>query len=72
MKKIIILVIALTVLGGFLFWKFGPALPNLPFKIPGLGQKGLVSLTFWGLWEEEELMKPVIELYKNGDECYKV
>lgn len=65
MKKIILLVIAASFVGGFLYWKFGPGLPNLPIKIPGFGQKGPVTLTFWGLWEDENLMKPVIDEYKK-------
>lgn len=71
MKKIIIIlaVIALAILGGFLYWKFGPPLPNLslsnlPIKLP-FGQKGPVSLTFWGLWEEENLLKSVILEYQK-------
>ncbi|OGE37995.1 hypothetical protein A3B45_02540 [Candidatus Daviesbacteria bacterium RIFCSPLOWO2_01_FULL_39_12] len=66
MKKIIIIfaVIALAILGGFLYWKFGPPLPNLPIKLP-FGQKGSVTLTVWGLWEEENLMKGVILEYQK-------
>ena len=65
MKKIIILVIALSIIGGFLYWKFGPTLPKLPFNIPGLNQRGPVTLIFWGLWEDENLIKPVIDEYRK-------
>lgn len=58
MKKIIIIVLALLVVGGFIFWRFGPKIsPNQP--------SGPVTLTFWGLWEENNLIKPLIDEYKK-------
>lgn len=63
MKKIVFLVLALSFVVGFLYWKFGPSLANL--HLPGFNQKEEVSLTFWGLWEEKELMDPVILEYQK-------
>ncbi len=59
MKFVIIGVLIFAIIGGFLFWRFGPFFnSSVPIKKD-------VTLTLWGLWEEEELMKPVIELYKK-------
>lgn len=63
MKKIVFLIIAASLVVGFLYWKFGPPLPNLPFS--GFNQKEQVSLIFWGLWEEKELMDPIISEYQK-------
>ena len=58
MKKIVIVVLALAIVLGVVFWKFGPSLfekpedPNKPVK-----------LVMYGLWESEELIKPSIEAY---------
>ncbi len=61
MKKIIIIVLALFVILGFIFWKFGPAL----FSGGSKGPTGPVKLTYWGLWEEGALMKGVIAEYQK-------
>jgi len=59
MKYLIIGVLVFAVIAGFLFWKFGPSFNKKPpEKIP-------VTLTIWGLWEEEALMKPAIDEYKK-------
>lgn len=58
MKKIVIIVLALAVVVGFAIWRFGPKVsPNI--------QTGPVTLTFWGLWEDEALIKPLIEEYRK-------
>ncbi len=58
MWKIVIIVLSLAVVLGFIVWKFGPKVsPNI--------QSGPVTLTFWGLWEDETLIKPLIEEYKK-------
>lgn len=58
MKKIIIGVLCLLIIGVFLFWKFAPSgsTPLGPQK---------VSLTYWGLWEDDNLIKPVILRYQQ-------
>ena len=62
MKKIIIIVLSLSIVLGFLFWKFGPNISGLfSTKTP----EGPVSLTLWGLWEDESLIKPLIDEYKK-------
>jgi len=57
MKIIIIAVLCLLLIGGFLFWKFAP-----PVKNP-LGPK-VVTLTYWDLWEDDNLIKPVVAQYQ--------
>jgi len=61
MKKIIIIVLSLAIVLGFLWWKFGPSIPL--FNKPS--QQGPITLTYWGLWEEDNLIKPVIEQYQK-------
>lgn len=59
MKYLIIGVLVFAVIAGFLFWRFGPSFNKKPEeKIP-------VVINIWGLWENEELMKPAIEEYKK-------
>lgn len=58
MKKIIIIVLALAVVIGFIVWRFGP-------RVSPAIQTGPVTLTFWGLWEDEALIKPLIEEYRR-------
>lgn len=65
MKKIIIIVLVLAIVLGFLFWKFGP---NLTKK----GPTGPVELTYWGLWEEDNLIKPVIAEFEKQNPNIKV
>lgn len=60
MKKIIIIVLVLAILFGFLFWKFGPGISL--FNKP---KQGPVTLTYWGLWEEDNLIKPIIDAYQK-------
>lgn len=59
MKKIAIIVLVLLIMGILLFWKFGPHGIQTP-----LGPKN-VTLTFWGLWEDDHLMQPLIQEYKK-------
>ena len=61
MKKIIIIVLSLAIVLWFLWWKFGPSIPL--FNKPS--QQGPITLTYWGLWEEDNLIKPVIEQYQK-------
>jgi len=61
MKKIIIIVLSLSIVFGFLFWKFGP---NIELFNKSKTQ-GPIALTFWGLWEDESLIKPLIEEYQK-------
>lgn len=65
MKKIIIIALSLAIIVGFLFWKFGP---NLLPK----GPAGPVELTYWGLWEEDGLMRPLILQFENQNPNVKV
>lgn len=58
--KIFLFVFILAVLGGlgFAFWKF--VLPGLSF-----GTKPATTLTYWGLWEDESVLKPFIAEYEK-------
>lgn len=68
MKKIIIIVLSLSIVLGFLFWKFGPSISL--FNKPA--QKGPVEITYWGLWEEDSLIKPVIDEYQKQNPNIKI
>ncbi len=61
MKRIIIIVLSLSIVLGFLFWKFAPSI-NL-FNKPK--EEGPITLTYWGLWEDDNLIKPVIAEYQK-------
>ncbi len=65
-KKIIIAVLALVVVIGFTFWHFGLNL----FK--GNTTEGPITLTYWGLWEDDSLIKPLIEQYQSHNPNVKV
>ena len=61
MKRIIIIVLSISIILGFLFWKFGSKLPF--FNTPK--EQGPITLTYWGLWEEDNLIKPLLEEYQK-------
>lgn len=61
MKRIIIIILSLAIVFGFLFWKFGPSIPLFNRQKP----QGPINLTYWGLWEEDALIKPLIEKYQQ-------
>lgn len=61
MKKIIIIVLGLAIILGFLFWKFGSSISffNKPKPVEA------ITLTYWGLWEDDNLIKPLIAQYQQ-------
>lgn len=61
MKKIVIIVLSLSIILGFLFWKFGP---SIPFFNKAKDQ-GPITLTYWGLWEDDNLIRPLIAEYQK-------
>lgn len=61
MKKIIIIALSISIVFGFLFWKFGPSI-SLFNKSK---EQGPITLTYWGLWEEDNLIKPAIAEYQK-------
>lgn len=69
MKKIIIIVLSLAIVLGFLFWRFGP---NISSIFRGGSDQGPVTLTYWGIWEEESLIKPVILEFESQNPNIKV
>src|SRR3972149_4930917 len=66
MKKIIIIVLSLAIVLGFLWWKFGPNI------FQQKGPSGPVQLTYWSLWEDENLIKPVILEFEKQHPNIKV
>lgn len=63
MKKILIIVLALAVVLGFLFWKFSP---NFLDRNNGENEeKKDITLNISALWEEEALIKPALEAYRK-------
>lgn len=63
MKKIIIIVLSLSIILGFIFWKFAPSLPIFNANPPK--EQMPITLTYWGLWEEDNLIRPVIAEYQK-------
>lgn len=61
MKKIIIIILLLSIVFGFLFWKFGPSISLFKQQ----KDEGPVTLTYWGLWEDDNLIKPAILEYQK-------
>lgn len=68
MKRIIIIILSLAIVFGFLFWKFGPSIPLFNKQ----EEQGPINLTYWGLWEEDVLMKPIIEKYQQQNPNVKI
>lgn len=68
MKRIIIIVLILAVVLGFLFWKFGPGILSILSK----KQSGPVTITYWGLWEDDNLVKPAIAQFESQNPNIKV
>ena len=68
MKKIIIIVLSLAIILGFLFWRFGPQISSFNSSTP----QGPTELTYWGLWEEDSLIEPVIALYQQQNPNVKI
>lgn len=59
MRKIIILVLALSLVAGFLFWKFSPQFTQ---KSPPQQE---ITLNILGLWDEENLLKSAFDQYQK-------
>ncbi|MBI2596439.1 sugar ABC transporter substrate-binding protein [Candidatus Daviesbacteria bacterium] len=60
MRKIIIIVLALATTLGFVFWRFGPKIGN-----NNKDENKPTTLLIYGLWEDENYIKPAIEAYKK-------
>ena len=61
MKKVIIIVLSLSIILGFLFWKFAPSVSLFKQK----KETGPITLTYWGLWEDDNLIRPLIGEYQK-------
>lgn len=68
LSRLLPLLFILLVLGAlaFSFWKF--ALPLLPSII----KPGGITLTYWGLWEDENILKPLFEEYSKSHRGVKI
>lgn len=60
MKRLIIIVLILAVLAGVAFWRYYPTI--LAWTLGEKNQQ--VKLTYWGLWDEEAVMLPLITEYQ--------
>ena len=69
MKKIIIIVLALAVVLGFLFWKFAPNFLGGDKKEEAPKD---VTLNISSLWEKEDLVKPALEAYTKDHPNIKI
>lgn len=62
MRRIIVIVVALAIVLGFLFWKFGP---NFFQNSEEKAEKKQITLTILGLWDEENLIRVALDEYKK-------
>ncbi|MDO8570879.1 MAG: extracellular solute-binding protein [Candidatus Daviesbacteria bacterium] len=67
MKKWVVLVIILATTLGIIFWKYYPAISNM-------GQEKIkqVTLTYWGLSEDEQIMRPLISAFESQHPNIKI
>lgn len=67
LKKIllIVLLIIFAGVGIFAVWKI--LIPRLGGVTESIGGGGETNLTWWGLWEEEEIVKPIIDKYQSDN-----
>ena len=61
MKRIIIIALSLSIVLGFIFWRFGPSIS----LFNQAKDNGPIILTYWGLWEDENLIKPLLVEYQK-------
>lgn len=57
-----------AIIFGFLFWRFGPSISSMFSK----KQTGPVILTYWGLWEEDNLIKSLISEFEKQNPNIKI
>lgn len=69
MKKVIIIVLSISIILGFLVWRFGS---NFSSLFSRQAAKGPIELSYVGLWEEEALIKPVILEFEKQNPNIKV
>lgn len=68
LPKLFLFLVGILILGALVFgiWKF--ALPMLPFEF----KPGGVKLTYWGLWEDENVFIPLINEYEKNHRSVKI
>ncbi|MBI4036498.1 extracellular solute-binding protein [Candidatus Daviesbacteria bacterium] len=64
MKKLVVVALSLVIILGFLFWKFGPSFQQTP-------PTGPVSLTYWGL-KDENIIKPQVVEFESQNPNIKI
>lgn len=61
MAKIFAIVLAVSVVLGFLVWKFAPI-----FNSPKTNPNQKITLNIWGLWEDDSFLRPAISSYQSA------
>ncbi|MFH0937333.1 MAG: extracellular solute-binding protein [Candidatus Daviesbacteria bacterium] len=61
MKKTVSVVILLAIISGILFWKYWPIILERNKE-----ENKLISLTYWGFGDDEQILKPVIRSYQTA------
>ena len=69
MKPAIVVVLVLSILSGILFWAYSSRVFN---QKPAEEKNKQITLTFWGLWDDEQTLKPVIEAYQQNHPNVKI
>lgn len=67
MKKWVILVVILAVFLGILFWKYYPVISKM-----GQADIKQITLNYWGLSEDESLMRPLISAFESTHPNIKI
>ena len=64
LKKYIVMIFAFIAVAAIIFGIF--SLVRRLFLPSGTKPSGNITLTYWGLWEEKEIMQPLIDEYKRS------
>jgi multiple sugar transport system substrate-binding protein len=70
MKNLVIVVVVLAVVLGILFWQFGSKISQFAGNQNNENQE--VSLIWWGLFDEETVVRPLIEAYEKENPKVKI
>lgn len=66
MKKLALIVIILSLIFGVLFWKFSPQIFNQA------EEQKQANLTYWGVFEDEAILRPIILAYQSSHPHIKI
>ncbi|MFA5932668.1 MAG: extracellular solute-binding protein [Microgenomates group bacterium] len=70
MRNLIIIVIVVALIAGIIFWRFGDAIMNSVNKPNPENEQ--VILTWWGLFDEEQVYRTVIATYEQDHPNVKI